>query len=70
MLGYLFPGFEEPACLQASDINDDGRADLSDAVWLFDYLFTGGEPPGDPFETCGVDPTPDDLTCLAGIGCP
>lgn len=36
---------------------------MSDAVYLLSYLFTGGRPPEEPFAACGLDPTPDRLTC-------
>lgn len=41
----------------------DAEIDVSDAVYLLSYLFTGGRPPEEPFAACGLDPTPDRLTC-------
>ncbi|MBN1444056.1 MAG: hypothetical protein JXA90_15200 [Planctomycetes bacterium] len=64
ILGYLFLG--QPArlgCPQSADTDDNGALDLSDAVYLLSYLFTGGRRPDDPFHACGLDPTPDGLTC-------
>jgi hypothetical protein len=43
--------------------------DISDAVFLLSYLFVGGEAPNDPLGTCGVDLTPDVLTCESFAGC-
>ena len=52
-------------CEDASDVNDDGMVDVTDAAYLLTFLFLGGEPPDAPFATCGLDPTPDDLGCRA-----
>ena len=49
-----------------SIFNDDGSLDLSDAVNLLDFLFTGGGAPEAPFPLAGLDPTPDSLGCDAG----
>jgi hypothetical protein len=51
------------------DGNDDGRVDLSDAVWMLDYTFLNGAPPPDPFLDCGQDPTGDPLGCEAFADC-
>jgi len=55
--------FSSSACTDADDANDDGLLDLSDAVYLFYYLFLGGPPPADPFPAVGRDPTADGLYC-------
>jgi Dockerin type I domain len=52
-------------CPALKDVNDDGATDVSDAVALLSYLFLSGPPPPQPFQTCGVDPTPDSLGCPA-----
>lgn len=64
ILGYLFLGGTPPGCLDSADVNDDGTLDISDPVTLLGHLFTGTSPvlPA-PFETCGGDPTPDNLGC-------
>jgi hypothetical protein len=57
-------------CQKAADINDDGKIDLADAVYNFNYLLRGGPAPHAPFATCGDDPTSDQLTCAtATLGC-
>jgi hypothetical protein len=49
-------------CADASDFNDDGLRDITDAVTLLAYLFLENPPaPKAPFEEPGVDPTPDSL---------
>jgi hypothetical protein len=53
----------EALCRSAGDANDDGSYDLSDAVRLLDYLFSGSARPPAPFSECGPDPTPDALPC-------
>jgi len=59
-------------CVDAGtgDANADSATDLSDAVAIPGHLFLGGKPPGEPPGSCGVDPTPDELTCESFAGCP
>jgi hypothetical protein len=38
-------------------MDDDGALTLTDAIYLLQYLFLGGPPPGPP-SYCGADPTP------------
>ncbi len=63
ILGYAFGGGPAPSCLKGADTNDDGRINVADAIYLLGYAFGGGPPPPPPFESCGTDPTPDDLSC-------
>jgi len=75
----LHPGGDEPIAIPVPgprrgvagvfDIDDSGDVDLSDAVFLFGFLFLGGAPPAPPLESCGSDPTPDDLACETFGGC-
>ncbi|MEM7163910.1 MAG: hypothetical protein AAF581_00515 [Planctomycetota bacterium] len=65
-------------CLDACDVNDDGKINLADAVYLLNYLFKSGPPhnspaPPSPFPTQGTDTTVDDpsgfhaeLDCVDG----
>jgi hypothetical protein len=45
------------------DVDDSGNLDVSDAVYLLNYLFVDGDEPPEPFWFCGEDPTEDDLGC-------
>jgi hypothetical protein len=65
VLDYLFRR-GSLSCLDAADVNDDGKVNTSDAVFLLLYLFAGHAPPPPPFGTPGVDPTPDALGCVGG----
>jgi hypothetical protein len=63
ILRFLFQGAGAPACLATADANDDGKVLVTDAIYLLEFLFVGGPPPPSPFEECGLDATPDDLSC-------
>jgi len=69
LLQYLFAGGDAPTCLKAADSNDSGSLDVADAVYLLGYLFAAGPEPPEPFGACGLDPTPDELTCEAFGAC-
>lgn len=67
-LGALFiPGSPQPSCFDAADANDDGMFDVSDAVEILFSLFVPGSMPlaAPGAFTCGTDPTPDALDCVA-----
>ncbi|MEM7166623.1 MAG: dockerin type I repeat-containing protein [Planctomycetota bacterium] len=68
---YLFPQGPPPnlACEKACDADDDGAINLSDAIRILDALFLGGTPPPPPHVTCGIDGTPDALTCAGFTMC-
>lgn len=61
-LFHLFSDLELK-CLDAADSNDDGRLDVSDAVYSLEYLFLGGHSPPEPYPTPGRDETEDSLGC-------
>ncbi len=63
ILAYLFGRGPEPPCLKAADTNDGGAVEIGDAVGILYYLFAHGQAPAEPFGRCGIDPTPDDVTC-------
>src|SRR5262245_57904801 len=70
LLEYLFLDGEEPLCLSAADVGDDGHVDLGDALRILFFLFLDTElglPP--PYPTCGIDLTPDALTCESYPAC-
>ncbi len=69
-LNFLFRGGPDSGCRDANDTDDNGAIDLTDAMWLILYLFLGAEPPVPPFLACGLDPTPDGLTCEGHSLCP
>ncbi|MFN0058370.1 MAG: dockerin type I repeat-containing protein [Planctomycetota bacterium] len=70
VISYVFQGGAAPPCRKAADANDDGGIDIADAIWLINYYFAGGAPPPTPFPACGIDPTPDALTCAGYPLCP
>ncbi|HVR75419.1 MAG TPA: VCBS repeat-containing protein, partial [Planctomycetota bacterium] len=63
LLAWLFEGAEAHGCDAAGDVDDDGRLGITDPIRLLHHLFQGGAPPPEPFESCGEDPTADDLPC-------
>lgn len=50
-------------CEDACDSNDDGMNNISDALYIFQYLFISGSPIPAPYPLRGVDLTEDSLTC-------
>ena len=68
-LRYLFLGNFEPPCLDAVDFDDSGDIALPDAIRILIYLFRDAVQIPEPFPTCGVDPTSDQLGCRRFDGC-
>jgi len=73
LLSWLFLGTDGPPCDDAADTDDDGSISVTDPIVILSYLFLGSAVPAAPFGACGVDPTPDELSCktfpaCAGIG--
>lgn len=64
-LTFLFLGGSPPPCQDAADADDNGFLNLTDAVYTLRYLFLGGPAPPPPFPNYGIDPTPDELGCVA-----
>ena len=68
---FLFSGGAPPACLDAADTNDTGSVEITDAIIIFSWLFTGGAAPAEPSpvspgyrrEECGSDATDDGIDC-------
>ena len=50
-------------CPDASDVNDDGRVDITDVLGSLEFIFVRGAPPPPPFPAAGLDPTEDILGC-------
>lgn len=70
-LSALFlPGSPPFPCEDSADLNDDGALELLDMILLLQYLFAAGAPPAYPFPYCGLDPTPDSVSCAEFDGCP
>jgi hypothetical protein len=72
ILSFLFTGGNEPECLEAADVDDQGgtRPNITDAIALLNWLFLGGRPPAPPVPrepqysatSCGMD-------LEEGLGC-
>ncbi len=71
ILGFLFLGEAAPPCLDAADVDDNGGTAINDGIGILGWLFQGGNAPRPPTpadsdfgpESCGPDPTDDDLEC-------
>ena len=63
---FLFLGESPPPCMKAGDVDDSGAVDISDPInFLMFFIFGSFEIPA-PFEDgCGLDETPDSLTCAS-----
>ena len=44
-------------------VDDDGDVNITDAVYLLNFLFIGNRTPPAPFPGCGPDPTAGELNC-------
>ena len=63
ILKMLFAG-EEHLCADATDVDDNGATNVTDAIVLLDYLYgRGTAPPSAPFPDRGPDLTEDGLSC-------
>jgi len=60
----LMFGAASTDCEKSADVNDDGKLEISDVIYLLSYLFEGGPMPPPPFPLPGHDRTPDTLACL------
>lgn len=64
-------GLDPPGnCLSASDTDADGNLDLSDAIRLLTFLFSGGDAPEVPYPDCGIGLDPLLLPCESHLFCP
>jgi hypothetical protein len=55
--------YDEPGCQKSCDADDSGEINLTDAIYMLNYLFQGGSAPKQPFPEVGEDPTFDLLDC-------
>lgn len=69
VLNFLFLGGTQPTCEKALDGDDSGELDLTDGVFVLNHLFLGGNAPPPPGTNCGLDATPDALTCGSFPAC-
>lgn len=70
LLAHLFLGVAAPGCLEAADADGDGALNLTDAIFILDFLFLGGLPPPEPGPTadpCG--PGSGSLPCETYSSC-
>jgi len=67
ILFHLFGGLDV-ACADATNVDSNEIVNLTDALFLLDFLFRSGPAPGDPFPLAGVAPdaTPS-LGCEKGL---
>ncbi len=64
LMEFIFLGAFSPGCLDACDANDDGVIDNTDVIFLLSVIFEGDGPiPSPGSDSCGIDPTDDDLDC-------
>lgn len=66
---YLFRTGGELPCLDAADTDDNGRVEISDCIGILTFLYLGGPAPPEPFASCGVDSTSDELICAQSGVC-
>ncbi|MEM7261744.1 MAG: dockerin type I domain-containing protein [Planctomycetota bacterium] len=63
-------GGSPPECADSADANDDGAIDMADVIYSLSAQFVAGAPPIPAPNTCGIDATPDLLTCDSFDLCP
>ena len=67
----LAVGREPIPCKKAADVDNNGNIEgVTDAVFLLRYLFLDEQAPDEPLRSCGIDQTPDELTCDSFPACP
>jgi hypothetical protein len=60
-------GGTKPSCMDAADADDSGALDLTDAIYVLQFLFMGGtKPPAPGPDACGPDPAGTSLGCEVG----
>lgn len=65
ILTALFIDASPILCLDSADADDDGDVTITDAIRILGYLFVGIVSPAGPFPEAGIDPTSDELECVA-----
>jgi hypothetical protein len=68
LYNYLYQSGPAPPCMDAADVNDDDDVTVADLVYLNNFIFRSGDPPPPPYgpfpDSCGTDPTSDNLNCI------
>ncbi len=64
-LDWLFAGAPEPGCIAALNTNGDDDVNITDPVFLLNFLFAGGPRLSAPYPDCGPGTLPADET----LGC-
>jgi hypothetical protein len=61
------PNSDSLPCLDAGDSDDNGLIEMADAIFTLRHLYVpdSPKPPPPGPDTCGIDPTPDDLDCIS-----
>ena len=59
ILEATFLGTDLIRCKEAADVDNNGSIDISDSIWLMNYLYAGGHPPAAPFPELGPDADAD-----------
>ncbi|MCS5626197.1 MAG: hypothetical protein NZ935_01340, partial [Planctomycetes bacterium] len=63
LLFHLFRGASVLDCEDHGDADDNGRLELTDAVFLLDFLFRSGVQPQPPYPAPGLDTSADPFEC-------
>jgi hypothetical protein len=63
-LNFLFLGGQVLRCRRSGDGDDNGKLEITDPIYVLNHLFLGGPAPPSPYPACGLDETPDALTCV------
>jgi hypothetical protein len=63
LLNFLFISPEVPACLAACDVDASGSLNITDGIFILQYLFLAGSAPPDPGAHCGPVPGTGELEC-------
>jgi len=65
---YILSAGDVPPCMDAADVNDEDGVDIADLVYLGNFIWKSGPAPPPPYgafpDSCGADPTSDDLDCI------
>ena len=69
ILGCLFLNNVCGHCLDSSDIDDNGKVEVTDAIQLLTWKFLGGPSPAPPYPECAVDPVGDSIDACETSPC-